>query len=191
MSWARWLVYVLAPALCRSLDLSGLEPVSISDHCWTSFNFEYHYSAGGAGGFVGMYRTGDPLQACFFAMLGGHINTQVLIDGEEVRSTDYRSAYVPRGDGSGHYWLDLRLWVEPGAHTLLVLFLPARQYFERHFSTAPRERLRERLRALAPEGPPLSPRISVMHVRQRLAPRHCYLDPTTYSSGVKLVPHGS
>ena len=140
---------------------------------------------------MGVYRTGDPLQACFFARLGGHVDAQVLIDGEEVRSTDYRSVYLPRSDGSGNYWLDLRLWVEPGPHTLLVLFMPARQYFERHFSSVPRERLRERLRALAPDGAPLSPRVSVMHVRPRLALQHYYLRPTAYSAGLKLVNHGS
>jgi hypothetical protein len=51
-----------------------------------------------------------------------------------------------------HFWLDLRLWVQPGPHTLLALFKPSQKYFERHFSTVPREQL-HRLRALAPDGP--------------------------------------
>jgi hypothetical protein len=151
-----WLL--LAP-LCQSVDLSGFEPLSVGDedHCSTSFNYANHYSARRSAGFIGVYRTGDPLMVCFVASLGVQVNTSVLIDGEVVSSADYRWAFS--GGFRGGYWLDLRLWMKPGLHTLLILLMPARQYFERHFSTVPRERLHERL-PMAPSGPALSPRVS-------------------------------
>jgi hypothetical protein len=207
----RFWAYMLAPALCQSVDLRGFEPLSIQDseHCWTSFNFKSHFAAGRAGGFVGVYRTGapnlpfwapsrharprpclglagDPLQSCFTARLGVQVDNSVLIDGEVVSSTDYRWGYMPQGGGGlGSYWMELRLWVQPGPHTLLVLFMPASRYFERHFRTVPRERVHERLIKPAPDGGTLSPRVSDAKYRTIPVLRHYSL------SRLQIVTHAS
>ena len=129
--------------------------------CFFTNNFKYqHAASSGNSSFVGVYRTGDPLQLCF------HVNAsrfELRVDGAKV--TDYRWDQASRSH-LWLLWLELRLWMPPGRH-ILHLLLPQRQvYLELSFDTVQRELLQQRVGGFVVQDTQTEPKASIINVHE-------------------------
>jgi hypothetical protein len=154
--------------------------------CFFTNNFKYQYAASsGNGSFVGVYRTGDPLQLCF------HVNAsrfELRVDGAKV--TDYREYRQYRWDqGSRSHlwfvWLELRLWMPPGRHILHLLLTQRQVYLELSFDTVRRELLPQRVGGFVVQDMQTEPKASIINV-------HKAASLAGYEAGkYRSVNHGS